>query len=283
VSTKYSIKQYSEKQTNTVRCALVELGEALEAYHDDIVLVGGWVPYLLTEGFFEHCGSEDIDLALKRPLPNKRESFRQIIEQLGYEQQTNNPHQFLVEKENCGKKYKVRLDLLCMGEDISKHLLVQDDLKAAPFPSVGTAFDFNSKLTISDVNNRTTRLNVADLVACLVMKSQTKSERENRDLYDVFVLTYCKGGPTEAASYFKQTLLEKISQKTISEETMKQIKLGVQRFYNTFNYKKMGAYFVSEFSEGRYTTDEVLDNVNGFLTPVLHFLNDFNVSASRTD
>jgi hypothetical protein len=275
LSNKYSITQYSEKQTNIVRSALIELGEALEPYRDDIVLVGGWVPYLLTEGFFEHCGSEDIDLALKRPLPNKRKSVRQIIEQLGYEQQANNHHQFSVEEEDYGKEYKVRLDFLCMGEDISKPLQVQEDLVAAPFPSVGIAFDFNVKLPISDVDNtKTTSLNVADLVACLIMKSQSKFERENRDLYDIFALTYYMGGPEEAAECFKQIISCKISKRMISEKTIKQVKQGVQRIYNTFNSKAYGAHGVWTF-DNRYEYDFVLARMNQFLTPALEFLNGF--------
>jgi hypothetical protein len=191
----------------------------------------------------------------------------------------------LVEKEDYGKKYEVRLDLVCVGEDISKHLPVQEDLKAAPFPSIGIAFDFNSKMTISD-GTTATNLKVADLVASFVMKSNPQSSvvecdpnatRENRYLYDIFALTWYKGGPSEAAQYFTQAVSERISDGIMSSATIEQIRLAVERIYNRFNLDSgiWGVVSVHTFDE-RYDFDCIRLRMNLFLEPVRAFLNDIN-------
>ena len=276
MSNKYSITQYSEEQTKDTRRALLELGEALTPYYDDIVLIGGWVPYLLTEGEddFHHCGSEDIDLALRICIPNKGKTIRQIIETLGYKQVQEFPHRFCKKKETSGRDNKIQLDFLCEG-DKKSHLTVQEDLKAAPFPLIGIAFYFNSEREIRDADGAiTASLKVADLVGSLVMKSDYDYEKENKYLYDVFALTWYKGGPKEAAECFKQIVMNKKANKSISEETIEQVKKGVQRIYNTFT-RADGAHWVHMFDE-QYEYDDVLTRMNLFLEPVLQFLNGFD-------
>lgn len=47
---------------------LVEFVTIIGAYKEDVVLVGGWVPYFLCEAHKkEHTGSMDIDVALDFP------------------------------------------------------------------------------------------------------------------------------------------------------------------------------------------------------------------------
>lgn len=48
---------YAKEVTGASKSALLELGLALKRYHDNIVLAGGWAPYFITKGFFQHCGS----------------------------------------------------------------------------------------------------------------------------------------------------------------------------------------------------------------------------------
>jgi len=64
---------YAREMTEVSKSALLELGLSLKRYHDDIVLTGGWAPYFISKGYFEHCGSIDIDLAIvtsKKELPD---------------------------------------------------------------------------------------------------------------------------------------------------------------------------------------------------------------------
>ncbi len=57
--------EYSPRQTEAARRVLVDLGQVLAAFHDCLVVVGGWVPDLLMKNADEpHIGSIDVDLAL---------------------------------------------------------------------------------------------------------------------------------------------------------------------------------------------------------------------------
>src|SRR5690349_13674390 len=56
---------YSERQVQAAHRVLVDLGQILAAFHDTIVVVGGWVPDLLVrDAEPRHIGSIDVDLAL---------------------------------------------------------------------------------------------------------------------------------------------------------------------------------------------------------------------------
>lgn len=57
--------EYSARQIEAARRALVDVGQVLASFQDCVVLVGGWVPDLLIENPTEkHVGSIDVDLAL---------------------------------------------------------------------------------------------------------------------------------------------------------------------------------------------------------------------------
>jgi len=56
---------YERDATETSKGALIELCRALRQYRSDMVLAGGWAPYFLVKGYFDHCGSVDIDFVLK--------------------------------------------------------------------------------------------------------------------------------------------------------------------------------------------------------------------------
>ena len=58
-------EEYEPRQVEAARRTLVDVMQVLAAYHDSIVLVGGWVPdLLLPEAIEKHVGSIDVDLAL---------------------------------------------------------------------------------------------------------------------------------------------------------------------------------------------------------------------------
>ena len=56
---------YGKKEVDACLSVLVELMTILGEFRDNIVLVGGWIPYFLMEkDQHEHVGSLDIDIAL---------------------------------------------------------------------------------------------------------------------------------------------------------------------------------------------------------------------------
>ena len=78
------IEMYDRDDTNTSMGALVELCRALRQYRRDIVLAGGWAPYFLTQGYFDHCGSIDIDFVLRPRTVERYERIQRILKRLGY-------------------------------------------------------------------------------------------------------------------------------------------------------------------------------------------------------
>lgn len=81
--------RYAPDATAASLSALVELATALGAYREEIILVGGWVPYFLIQENPQapsHIGSLDIDLALNnRTIQEPRyQAILQILEQRGY-------------------------------------------------------------------------------------------------------------------------------------------------------------------------------------------------------
>lgn len=263
---------YPYEITEASRSALLELGLALHQYHDDMVLAGGWAPYFLTKGHFQHCGSVDIDLALKTEILPKYNTIREILEGLGYTAKAYRPFQFTrsIRSHIDGKDYPIHLDLLCEREstqDILGFRDVQVDLQACAFDGLSLAFDFNFEQEIETVlpGNGTakTTLKVVDLVGSLALKGRALLERDNpKDSYDIFALTHFNGGPAQASEYFKKTLSgKKLSpgKGKLLEQSLSNIAYG----FTDENY--LGPFKVESFSENKYKRNIVAMQVNRFL------------------
>ena len=56
---------YNAEAVEAARSVMLELSRVLGEYHNDMVIVGGWVPELLIEQApHTHIGSLDVDVAL---------------------------------------------------------------------------------------------------------------------------------------------------------------------------------------------------------------------------
>lgn len=108
---------YDINLTEPSKGALVEIASSLDMYRKDFALVGGWAPYFLTQKFFSHCGSIDIDLVLKPKIMPRYSSIREIVLSLGYEE-TRNPFRYSrTLKTADGKQdFKMELDFLTEPE-----------------------------------------------------------------------------------------------------------------------------------------------------------------------
>ncbi len=263
---------YPYEITEASKSALLELGLALHSYHDDIVLTGGWAPYFLTKDHFRHCGSVDIDLALKTEIMPKYDTIREILEGLGYVAKAYRPFQFTrtIGSHIDGKEYPMHLDLLCEKEgtkDVFGFRDIQIDLQACAFDGLSLAFDFNFEQEIETVlpGNGTakTTFKVIDLVGSLALKGRALLERDNpKDSYDIFALTHFNGGPAPASEYFKKRVSgKKLS--PIKEELLRQSLANI-----TYGFKDedhLGPFRVETFSENKYKRNIVAMQVNQFL------------------
>jgi hypothetical protein len=134
---------YAREITEASKSALLELGLSLKRYHDDIVLTGGWAPYFIAQEYFDHCGSIDIDLALRTDIIPKYDTIRKTIEDLGYVAESSFRFHRKVVSPLDGKEYDIHLDLLCDKEGLRTIREVQPGLSAFAFEGLSLAFDLN--------------------------------------------------------------------------------------------------------------------------------------------
>jgi predicted nucleotidyltransferase component of viral defense system len=277
---KRSVDQYQEGQTQAALTALNELEPELQDYHDDIVLIGGLATYILTKGFFKHCGSEDVDFAVKTKIPSKgAKTISEIIARLGYEI-TDKQFPFRwsrIAVDN--EEYTVNIDFmsgLSVSFDFNKQdyrtyfPAVQEGLRTMPIRSnLNFAFDFNFKKgsghSKSKSPPKSSCLRSIDLVGSIVLKA---ARGEAKDYYDIFTLTYCSGGPQQAAETFNQL----ISHKEVSAENRELLERTVQSLSRRFkNGWSSGASYVHEFDK-KQKKDDVASQVTAFLESVSQYL-----------
>lgn len=207
---------YDRVRTEISKGALVQLALALHAYRNDMVLAGGWAPHFLTLGYFEHCGSIDIDIVLRPSVVVRYDRIREIVvEELGYKPADR---EFRFEKQlkdSKGALFRLELDFLTEPESAQKAGLVrvQDGIDAALIPGCSIVFDFNYEQevrgVIPDGDEASELIRVADIVGCLTMKGLAlgRLRKLEKDSYDVYAVAgFHKGSPSRAAHEFKRLI-----------------------------------------------------------------------------
>jgi len=258
---------YFREITETSKSALLELGLSLQQYRNDMVLSGGWAPYFITENYFEHCGSIDIDLVLKTTVMPKYESIRNIITGLGYVEE--NYFRFIrkVKSPVDGKYYSIHIDFLCDKCDLGYRFKVQPDLEAFMFEGADIAFDFNFEkeieATLPENGVDTMVFLVLGFTGSIILKGQALQGRKNiKDAYDIFALTHYMGGPEQAAQYFNQNFAEKGVSREKRDLARDSLAVIRRKFRDGAS---AGSFGVETFSETRYRSNIVAAHVNKFL------------------
>ncbi len=208
---------YTQEAVDAARSVIIELVHLLGQYRDHIVIIGGWVPYLLLpEQKDPFIGSIDIDLALNHQLLQD-EGYKTIQELLlgrGYEQ-GRQPFIFFRTVQVQGKAVKVQIDLLS-GEYAGtatghRHQKVQDVL-ARKVRGCDLAFEHPFETTVEGYlpngGKDTVQIRVASIVPFLVMKGMALHDRlKEKDSWDIY---YCvknyPGGLDAIVSEFKSYL-----------------------------------------------------------------------------
>jgi len=263
---------YGTNETEASKSALLELGIVLKRYHDDMVLVGGWAPYFITNKFFGHCGSIDIDFVLKTRVMEKYESIRKSVLSLGYRQE--NKFRFLKEVLSPidNQEYAIHLDFLCEKEGLKyAHIRdVQDDLSACAFDGCDLAFDFNFKEEVDTVlpgnGKAKVSVNIADLIASLILKGQAIDGRyKPKDFYDVYSLTYFDKTPENAAAYFNK----RIEGKVFDAGKTKLISHSLSVLREKFEKQdSIGPFQVELFTNRKISMMDVYSRVGTFLKEI---------------
>ncbi len=263
---------YNKNETEASKSALVELGLALKRYHNDMILAGGWAPYFISNKFFRHCGSIDIDFVLKTTIMKKYESIKKTMIDLGYEEE--NEFKFMMEIVSPLNKmqYPIHVDFLCEKEGLkyTKIRNVQDDLKAFAFDGCDIAFDFNFKHELEAKLPRSGRaraiINVVDLVGSLALKGHAIDGRyKDKDFYDVYSLSFFNGSPEKAAEYFNAQIVNKALSHNKKEFIKQSLSVVRERFETE---DTMGSHEVERFTNGEIRSIDVYSRVNTFLKTI---------------
>jgi hypothetical protein len=197
--------------------ALLELAYCLGSYRHALVLVGGWVPYILlkdhgrSDVLFEHVGSIDIDLVVDPDQVDEREyaTIEQIITDRGWARKVGRPFSFIrpVRSPVDGEVKDIKVDFLTtrpeelIGRDRVQE--VQVDLQA--FTSAPIALSHSMEVTLDgqlpDGGDLRTKIQMADVVGCIGMKGFALEGRyKEKDAYDIYsVVDHFGDGPREVA------------------------------------------------------------------------------------
>ncbi len=219
---------YTEGLTCTSLSALLELAVTLRSYKDSIVLIGGWVPYLLIDEFgrgeFRHVGSIDIDLAVD-PAEVDADAYASIVEIIewrGYKSRVDrngNPILFSFSKPVPSpldhKEYEISVDFLTSASPESgkhRHRKVQPGLPARIVEGCRLAFQHNiaKKLsgTLPGDGKAIEEIRMLNIEGCIGMKGIVlgKAYRE-KDAYDIYsVIGQCLDNPSTVAAEVKPHL-----------------------------------------------------------------------------
>jgi hypothetical protein len=252
--------EYSTREIEACVIVMRELFIYLKPYRNQIVLVGGWVPYFLLEkyippgsGYDQHVGSLDIDIALDA-FSISTDAYKTILEIL-------KERGFYHRKDNLGKdipasflkkvifedadEIEVQIDFLAPeygGAPKKKGHQVIQDMLARKGRGTDIVFDQTEMIhlsgPISTGANIELDIKVANVTACFVMKGIAIGERTSeKDAYDLYMLArYYKEGPESVLSELK-----KLRNRGLMKEALRNIE---EQFKDV---KSMGPVSVATF------------------------------------
>ena len=214
---------------------LIELMLALRSYKKGIVLVGGWVPYLLLRKYqpsksaFRHVGSQDIDLAVNPKVISQTEyaDIEELVKSRGYQPNPKSGFSFLKPGPKVRReRLPIQIDFL--GPEYGgigkkkRHQRIQDDFLLRKARGADFAFDHVEEYeltgTLPNGSEGQVSFYIADIVGSLVMKGITLGSRhQEKDAYDLFVLvTEYKEGPLSVATAVKPYQGHTVAQEAIT-------------------------------------------------------------------
>jgi hypothetical protein len=215
-------EDYSDRQVKAARRVLVDLGQALAAFVNCLVVVGGWTPdLLLPEADEPHVGSIDVDLALDVAKLDKgryAELLKLLLDTKRYRKGAKD-FQLVVEVDlkDGEKPVQVEVEFLAPKEvKLKKNKpKLLTDFRVLRADGCGVAFHAPVELNLAGQNVRgaknTVRLRVASLADFLVMKAHAIGGRDKpKDTYDLcYCLEQFPGGMEKLAADWKQRVKEK--------------------------------------------------------------------------
>jgi hypothetical protein len=206
---------YGKKEVDTCLSVLVELMTTLGEFRDNIVLVGGWIPYfLMEENRHEHVGSLDIDIALdfQKISEDTYQTILQALKSKGYERGKQPFIFYRTIPSEDGEAITVEVDLLTGeygGTGKSHRTQSIQDVRARKTRGCDLVFKQNRSLKIAanmpnGAFNEVT-IKIANVIPFIVMKGMCMWDRyKEKDAYDIYFTTlHYPGGINEMVKIFQ--------------------------------------------------------------------------------
>ena len=227
---------YSKGQKQAARRVLVELSNLFFEYHDDIRVVGGWVPDLMFPNS-NHIGSVDVDILINHI--NLKDSGYQTMAKLllknGYKEHPEKYFSFIKTVIIDDIEYLVDVDILAGmygGTILKRRSQHVQGIKALKATGGNFAFEFPAQKIKIEAERIDGALdfaivNVIAVVPYLIMKTAALGRGKAKDAYDIyFVLKHYDGGLNCLAEQFKnvadkpivQEMIQKLQDKFASEK-----------------------------------------------------------------
>lgn len=191
---------YSERQVRAAHRVLVDLGQVLAAFHDAIVVVGGWVPDLqVPNAEPKHIGSIDVDLALDaaKLTDGRYAELLKLLLDTGRYRMGDKAFQLVTDVPLDDGEAPVTVDVEFLAPSDVKmqknHPKLVADFRVLQVPACAAAFqapvdtEIAGRMT-SGAENRV-RLRVASLCGFMIMKAHAIGGRDKPK--DVYGLCYC--------------------------------------------------------------------------------------------
>lgn len=222
--------EYPADETQAAIMVLAELLTYLGPHRNDIVVIGGWVPFFLTQNVTvdePHVGSLDVDLALNiaKITDAAYTRIEEILDERGFKHRLDAkgnpiPHSYFRQVKNAaGQEFDVQVDFLAPeygGTAKSKrHQRVQGLLahKARGSDLVFEHFEERDiEAALPNGAKRLVKAKIADPLSCVVMKAIAFRERAHeKDAYDLYIVCkYCPNGKERIAEGMRQNKTSKL-------------------------------------------------------------------------
>lgn len=209
---------YDALAVKAAHSVMLELTRLLGEYHDDVVVVGGWVPaMLIPQDNVPHVGSLDVDLALNHKTlqdPGYNTIYNLLVGR-GYRQDDEQPYRFWRIVEADGHTIEVAVDLLAGEyEGTSKSHRTQriQDVRARKARGCELAFQHAVEVpidgTLPDGAKDSATIRIAAIIPFLAMKGMAMATRlKEKDPWDIYYsVRNFPGGPEALVAEFKPHL-----------------------------------------------------------------------------
>ncbi len=246
-------EDYDSSVVKASMSGLLELTTCLRKYRDSLILVGGWVPWILLKKHkrkgneFLHVGSIDIDFVVdsERVDDEAYSTIVEIITHRGWNRSGKSQFSYIKQISlSDGLTYPIQVDFLTtppVGPP-HRHKKIQSDLLARSTIGASLAVKHQCEIEIEgelpDGGSIVGQILMADVVGCVGMKGVVLGERyKEKDAYDIYsLMENYEGGPRDVASAVKPYRKEKLVMKAI------------QNIENSFkNDKANGPIWVANF------------------------------------